>query len=351
MLRREFLSRTTQGVSVLTLANLPLSFSNDESWNEDGILGQGDWRYRQVKDWGVQDKKKVPVRNLHEIVQDSQKNIYVLGDHAKNNILVYRPDGTLVKTLLKGISSGHGLSISTENNQEFLWVTNANNAKGFVRKYDLTGNLVKELTRPDHKLYSGGGKFLPTEVEVNPDNGDVYVADGYGSNLLSRFDKQGKLIDIYGADKDGKPFRCMHGVRIDRRDSKNPRLWVTSRKDEEIRVMTLDGKVTDIIRMPGGGPCRVTFFNKFAFIPVIWTGGFGPKATHSGFVLVLSPDNRPVSMNGGIKGKKDGKFLADRSQPSPFIFPHDSYVDEDGDLYVAQWNSSQTYPIKLQRVK
>jgi hypothetical protein len=33
-----------------------------------------------------------------------------------------------------------------------------------------------------------------------------------------------------------------------------------------------------------------------------------------------------------------------------FHHPHDVCVDDDENLYVAQWNSGKTYPIKLYRV-
>jgi hypothetical protein len=34
-----------------------------------------------------------------------------------------------------------------------------------------------------------------------------------------------------------------------------------------------------------------------------------------------------------------------------FVHPHGIMVDDEGDVYVPQWNSSNTYPIKLARVR
>jgi len=39
-----------------------------------------------------------------------------------------------------------------------------------------------------------------------------------------------------------------------------------------------------------------------------------------------------------------------RHQEDVFIHPHDVLVDDDGSIYVAQFASNQTYPIKLERV-
>jgi hypothetical protein len=33
-----------------------------------------------------------------------------------------------------------------------------------------------------------------------------------------------------------------------------------------------------------------------------------------------------------------------------FMHPHDLVVDKDGSIYVAQFASQQTYPVKLERV-
>jgi peptidylamidoglycolate lyase len=34
-----------------------------------------------------------------------------------------------------------------------------------------------------------------------------------------------------------------------------------------------------------------------------------------------------------------------------FNHPHDVYVDKGGSIYVAQWNSNRSYPLKFDRVK
>ena len=33
-----------------------------------------------------------------------------------------------------------------------------------------------------------------------------------------------------------------------------------------------------------------------------------------------------------------------------FQYPHDVCIDDDDNIYIAQWNSGNTYPIKLLRV-
>lgn len=353
MKRRSFVSFAAAAYAVQTIDfSRVLSASSKEQ--EKGTYGQGNWQFRLAEGWGVQDPAKTPIRNLHEIVQDRDGFIYVLGDHGQNNILVYRPDGKLERTLLQGIEGGHGLSLSKEGDTEFLWVTNTDGKNPFVRKVTLQGETVLEIGRPDASPYKNAKtKYSPTEVEVDSTNNDIYIADGYGASLLAHYDSAGKLLDLYGESEDPKQrYRTMHGVRLDRRNPEKPLLWLTSRQDQEIRLVTLDGKLEQVLRFPGVGPCRATFVGDHVVIPIIWVDPIDGAGRGPGFVLILGPDNQPVSMVGGRQRKLDSgetHFAQEERADIPFIHPHDTFIDRDGDLYVAQWNSKQTYPLKLTR--
>jgi len=58
-----------------------------------------------------------------------------------------------------------------------------------------------------------------------------------------------------------------------------------------------------------------------------------------------------ISTPGGSKPiYKNGELLQMHQAIKIFKHPHDVCVDENENLYVAQWNSGKTYPIKLIRV-
>ena len=46
----------------------------------------------------------------------------------------------------------------------------------------------------------------------------------------------------------------------------------------------------------------------------------------------------------------DGKLQPLQQTSALFTHPHGLVLDDEGSIYVAQWNSGQTYPIKLERV-
>jgi DNA-binding beta-propeller fold protein YncE len=41
-------------------------------------------------------------------------------------------------------------------------------------------------------------RFVPTETAINPANGDIYVADGYGSQYIIQYDSKGRYIRHFG---------------------------------------------------------------------------------------------------------------------------------------------------------
>ena len=68
--------------------------------------------------------------------------------------------------------------------------------------------------------YTEEKQFCPTETAINPVNGDIYVADGYGSNWLTHYSAKGEVKGCYKHDG----FNCIHGVAYDARDAANPKL-------------------------------------------------------------------------------------------------------------------------------
>jgi len=58
----------------------------------------------------------------------------------------------------------------------------------------------------------------------------------------------------------------------------------------------------------------------------------------------------PTSQGPAPQYDDQGKLQPMRHAEDVFIHPHDLTVGKDGSLYVAQFASNKTYPIKLERV-
>ena len=71
----------------------------------------------------------------------------------------------------------------------------------------------------------------------------------------------------------------------------------------------------------------------------------------SGFVTILNKDNKVVSNIGGSEPSYVNGVLQPMSQQQKlFTHPHDVCVDDEGNIYVAQWASGKVYPYKFSPV-
>ena len=310
-------------------------------------LGAAPYIYSVNRNWSKASKKLFSVNNCHEMVINKKKEIYLLTDHPNNNILIYANDGTLVNSWSLGLRGAHGLTLAEEHGVEFLWICDPYSAK--VIKTDLNGNIKQTLPTP-HQLgiYKKTQPYLPTQTAVAP-NGDIYVADGYGSQHIIQFDCNGSYIRHFGGKNKGSNFLDFaHGLEIDNRDPLAQTLLVTSRKASCIKRFSLDGQYLSQIELPGGYPCRPRVHGEHLYISLCWSGSH--LNPNSGFVVILDKKDRVCATLGGTAEFDSQHNLKQLSSDySCFYHVHDVCVHDEGNIYVCQWNAGKRHPIKLVR--
>ncbi len=343
--RREFLKQTALTAFAMTI-HPTLSFSA----SKDMILGHGDYKYKLAPSWGNLDPAKTPVLNCHEMVMDSKKRMIMVTDEVKNNIIIYDQSGKYLDSWTLDLSGAHGLTLVDEGGEEFLWITDNG---GRVIKTDLMGKIITEIESPlKSGIYKEGMRYTPTETAVGP-NGDLYVADGYGSQYFLQYDPSGNFIRKFGGDGHADDqFKTAHGICIDARNGRTPTLLCTSRGHNSFKRFTLDGKYLETIFLPGAFVCRPVIHGKQLYSGVCWSRTkYLEPMDNSGFVTILDVNNRVVSNPGGTEPKYDGENLQLMVQENPvFKHCHDVCVDQDENIYVCQWNAAKSYPVKLVRV-
>ncbi|MEM9686447.1 MAG: 6-bladed beta-propeller [Bacteroidota bacterium] len=347
MNRRSFLQKSaciSTGILTLPLHSGAYTFNT----RKDLIIGQGSHRYKVDITWGALDPAKVPVKDCHEIVQDSKGRIVMLTNHTKNNIIVYDTSGNLIETWGTSYPGGHGLTLSTENGEDFLFITDYERHQ--LIKTTIDGKEVMVLDYPaDTGKYKTKEEFRPTETTVL-ENGDFYVADGYGNQYIVHYNHKGELLNIFGGKGTGEDqFLNAHGICIDQRDRSNPVLLVTAREQNTLKSFDLEGNFLSAVDVPGALICRPVIHGNDIYFAVLRSR----SATHedSGFLLIMNAENEVVSCPGATPPKYQKGVLGELYQTIKlFQHPHDICIDEDDSIYVAQWNSGQTYPIKLTRV-
>jgi sugar lactone lactonase YvrE len=167
---------------------------------------------------------------------------------------IYKFDakGNVVKSFGSGMFIWpHGLYVDREGN---VWVTDAVGADGvaMAAKAGVKAGHVVVKFSPEGKVLMTLGEMgvagsdeyhfkSPSAVAVGA-NGDIFVADGHGTNENNRvvkYSKDGKFIKSWG--KTGYApgeFRTLHGLAIDARG----RVFVADRSNNRIQLFDQEGK-------------------------------------------------------------------------------------------------------------
>ncbi len=315
------------------------------------LFGHGDFQYKVEVGWGNLDPAQHPVRNCHEMVMDSNGRLIMITDEVSNNILIYDKDGNLLDSWGNDYPGGHGLTLWDAGGEEFLFITDP--STGQVDKTTLDGRVVLSIEDPRKSgAYEEDADYRPTETTIGPD-GTIYVADGYGSYYVLRYDPDGNFIDKFGGRGNAdEQLQEPHGVAVDTRSGGTPTLLVTSRQHNSFKRYTLDGRYLETIFLPGAFVCRPVIEGENIYAGVCWSRlRYLNLTEESGFITILDGEDRVISNPAGTAPEYvDGELQLMVQEEPIFKHCHDVCIDDDKNIYVCQWNAGNTYPIKLHRV-
>jgi hypothetical protein len=300
----------------------------------------------------------------------------LIGFHA-GQLVAFDGQGRVRRVVRPGLTEGHGITLVREGDEEYLWITDP----GFVHvcsdddgdeawaplfgkgvhvdsreprvvKMTLSGEIQAELPIPPMDAAGGPGMmgtYCPCGSAIDEErfdgNGDIWVADGYGSSLVHRFDKHGHHVSALTGEEGGGRFVCPHAVFINRRPHKSPELYIADRENKRVQVYDLDGRYLRTI-----GEAFLNSPSGFAR----WGDSLVIAELYSR-LAVLDDDDRLIGYIGDDPSEEGGHGwperpgwpnaltedghvkAADLTEPDRFNSPHSVTVDNDGNLYVAEW--------------
>jgi hypothetical protein len=260
-------------------------------------------------------------------------------------VFVFSPEGKVIRRFLGDkYNNIHDIEIRAEGNDEFIY--GARNAAGEGIKFHAeTGDIVLKLGIPT-KAESGleMAKWSPTAITVAP-NGDIVLADGYGSDRIFKFDKTGKYLMHFGVKGNGlKEFNTAHGMTLDTRYDP-PRLLICDRNHTpkgRLLHYSLDGEFIDEIVTGLGMPTSAAVQGDYVSVPDL-----------HGRVVILDKSNTIMAVlghNADPATRVNHNVPQDKWIEGIFNGTHGSYWDKEGNLYVQDWNVSGRI-MKLVRVK
>ena len=327
-------------IAVAIVCNLAFSAVAAET-PEPVRMGCGLMTFDTVPGWGLGPDGKSVLGPTHGgVAVDTSGNIYT---SAHAGVFVFSPDGKVVRRFLGDkYSDIHDVKFRAEADGEFIYAARNNNAEG-IKFNAQTGEIVLKLPFPEA---SGPKpqKFSPTAITVAP-NGDIFLADGYASDHIFKFDKTGKYLMHFGTKGNGlKEFNTAHGMTLDTRYDP-PRLLICDRNHVpkgRLLHYDLNGEFIAEVVTGLGMPTSAAVQGDYVSVPDL-----------HGRLVILDKSNTIMAVLGyNPDPAKRGNFNVPQSQWIEGIFSgtHGSSWDKDGNLYVQDWNVSGRI-MKLVRAK
>jgi hypothetical protein len=325
-------------------------------------IGSGQHEYEWMGDWAeVPDTESWRQGWAHPGLAVTDMGKVITCHTGAPTILVFNAaDGRLERSFDTGLIEGHGMTLVTEAQRDYLWIADTGAKRmpelgyeypmpqrdGRLVKMTLEGQVVQTIEAP-HTASDRyrGGRFAPTAVAVNEErhggNGDVWVADGYGESQVHRylrFSGGGEYLgSIDGAEGAGR-FSTPHGIVIDRRKAE-PELYIADRSSRRVQVYDLDGKF------------KRAFGNDFLTSPSAFAvdGEFLIIAELNARLVIVDRHDRPVCTLGddaavmerpgwpNQQNERGEPVRPANLRPCKFNSPHGLGVDRGRNIYVAEW--------------
>ena len=283
-------------------------------------------KYSITPNFFEHDPDNKPLGPCHGgVVLDKQGNIYVSTDTPRG-IVVFSPAGKFLRAV--GPTRVHGLEVREENGVEYIYGARPTDHE--VVKLKLDGEQVWAIHLPEEAgIYKEGKGFNPCAVTVAPD-GSIFVADGYGSNYVLKFDKDRKFVKAFGGpgEAEGK-FKTCHGIALDTRQGK-PLLLVCNRNNNRVEYWDLEGNFVKVIQQNLRMPAAVHIRGDYAVVPEL-----------QGRVTVLDKDGAIVAQLGDNPNEKQRAnfgLTPDQWKEGICNSPHGASIDKDGNLIVTEWS-------------
>ena len=316
-------------------------YASNKSGTKRPVIGQGEHTYEVFHDWG-ETPERIAYGNTHGVAEDANGNIYIAhtvhaSSASQDTLLVFDAKGRFLRSWGSEFKGGaHGLQIRKEGSTEYLYLVDTGKGRGsgidasktWMIKMTLKGEEVFRIGYPkESPLYKPGTKFSPTNTAFAP-NGDIYLADGYGSYTISQYDANGKYIRTFGGTgKEPGQLACPHGLIVDTRNS-DPVLLVADRTNNRLQTFTLDGRHIGF-HTGVNLPCHFAERNGVMLIPDL-----------AARITLLDRQNHVIAHLGeDTSGTWQQLRKEPRSNftPGKFVSPHGACFDHSVNIFVVEW--------------
>jgi len=317
--------------------------SKETDRQPDELTGNGKWLYRVVPGWGHLPAG-TEFGGTHGGIAVDRAGLVYVSTQSSTGILVYRGDGTLVRTIAPQYPEVHSMVYAVENGEEFLYTTvqkGTPEENWLFVKLRTDGTVVQKITAPAEAGFAAPNAWRITAAVPAPD-GSIWIANGYGDSRLFRFDGKGNFkAGFSGKGSTAGMMDCSHGVTLDTRYGQ-PMLLVCDRENRRLCHFDLDGKYVETVTQHLRRPCQTSIHGDYVVVSEL-----------EGRATILDRDNVPVAFLGDNPQKTQwANYGVDPGDiaTAQFTAAHGCFVDQEANIYISDWNHIGRVT-KLQRVK
>jgi hypothetical protein len=290
--------------------------------------------FTAVADWLKLPAGRQNLGNMHgDIAVSSAGEVYVSVQDPTAGLQVYAPDGKFLRNVPNAPSDFHGFVIRKQDDGEFIY--GATMRGQTVVKMRLDGTIVMTIgsaSIPDQykikNARSGMLSMLLTGLDVAP-NGDIYVTDGYASDFIHRFDRNGKYLSSFGGKAAPYSFNTLHKLAIDTR-FQPARLIACDRANNRVVHMSLTGEFLGVVANDLLLPAAVAITGDNAVIGEL-----------NGRVTIVDKTGAVVTRVGANteQGTGTNKIPPAQWKTGLVLSPHGVALNDHGDIFVAEFNA------------
>ena len=290
-------------------------------------LGSGEYTYEvSGENWGELPDGWV-YQEATAVAVDSSDNVYVY-NRGGHPVIVFDSDGKFLRSWGEDIfATPHGITIGPDDSVYCVDTGDCTVRKLTTRR---EGALHTGRSRQSRSSYERSSRSVGLRTwEIDPRNGNLYVADGYANAHVHKYDPDGNYLGTWGeSGTDVGQLNIVHNIDID----SDGYVYIGDRENHRVQIFDENGKYeTQWVNM---SRAAAVYIDRRGESDIVYVGEYFAGIASNAIGTDLGPRVSIYQTDGTILARVGRESYGDEA--GRFYSPHGIAVDSRGDVYVAE---------------